>query len=204
MSGELVETKTCARCKQLCSLRLFGWLKKHHCGRPEIHRDSWCHPCRNEWRRTPIQRRKHADQMRRRRLTDPEFRAKQIEKSKEYYQKNREKILAQQRGRRGTVFGKDVNLACLNSRLKKNFGITIEDYYRISEGQENRCAICRCYDRTKTRRLAVDHDHATRKVRALLCHHCNTALGGFKDNIGLLWKAIQYLSKHSGGIREVC
>ena len=66
----------------------------------------------------------------------------------------------------------------------------------MSEAQDNRCAICGCSDTTKARRLAVDHDHETNTVRALLCHHCNTGLGNFGDNIGLMWKAIRYLSKH--------
>ena len=42
----------------------------------------------------------------------------------------------------------------------------------------------------------VDHNHKTGVVRGLLCGQCNKALGGFKDNIQIMKKAIIYL----GGI----
>lgn len=51
--------------------------------------------------------------------------------------------------------------------------------------------------RTKqVRRLAIDHDHMTGKVRGILCSDCNTGLGKYRDNIQLLGKAIEYLKQH--------
>jgi hypothetical protein len=47
-----------------------------------------------------------------------------------------------------------------------------------------------------TERLAVDHDHKTGKVRKLLCHNCNRALGLFKDNSELMRKAASYVEEH--------
>ena len=43
------------------------------------------------------------------------------------------------------------------------------------------------------RNFALDHDHASGKLRGLLCSSCNTALGLFKDDELLLAKAIKYL-----------
>jgi hypothetical protein len=43
--------------------------------------------------------------------------------------------------------------------------------------------------------LVIDHCHSTGKVRGLLCHNCNRALGLFQDNITMLNDAIKYLER---------
>lgn len=53
-------------------------------------------------------------------------------------------------------------------------GITDADYAAMLAAQGGHCAICP--STPKTRRLHVDHDHATGAVRGLLCHRCNRAL----------------------------
>jgi hypothetical protein len=50
------------------------------------------------------------------------------------------------------------------------------------------CEICRC-----VRDLRVDHCHKSNKIRGLLCHKCNTLLGGFHDCVEDLRRAIVYL-----------
>lgn len=86
-------------------------------------------------------------------------------------------------------------------RLKK-FGLTEEMYQKMITDQDNKCAICGLPEasidfRTKERKaLSIDHNHTTNKVRELLCHYCNTALGLLRDNIENVEKAKQYLIKH--------
>ena len=46
---------------------------------------------------------------------------------------------------------------------------------------------------TTDRKLCIDHDHRTNKVRGLLCHNCNTALGLVGDNLSTLENLITYL-----------
>jgi hypothetical protein len=46
-----------------------------------------------------------------------------------------------------------------------------ELYDRLLGEQGGVCAICG--NPPKTRRLHIDHDHKTGKVRGLLCHRCN-------------------------------
>jgi hypothetical protein len=43
--------------------------------------------------------------------------------------------------------------------------------------------------------LAVDHDHETGQVRALLCSTCNIMIGHAQDDVSILARAIQYLSE---------
>ncbi len=60
--------------------------------------------------------------------------------------------------------------------------------------QEHRCAICNIPERyAPNKRLVVDHDHKTKKVRALLCNSCNVLLGAAYDSPAVLEKAISYL-----------
>ena len=80
------------------------------------------------------------------------------------------------------------NLASKAHRLKKKYGIDYEVYLKMYEVQKGLCIICE----TKTR-LLVDHCHQTGKVRGLLCTHCNSGLGFFRDNKTALKNAIKYL-----------
>jgi len=43
------------------------------------------------------------------------------------------------------------------------------------------------------RRLCVDHNHKTNKIRGLLCKDCNLILGFAKDSVGTLLTAVTYL-----------
>lgn len=78
--------------------------------------------------------------------------------------------------------------------IKKNYGITPEDYYDMLDEQEGKCKICSTHiDDIDKHVLYVDHDHNTGNVRGLLCQQCNTGLGMFRDRQDLLLKAKEYL-----------
>lgn len=57
--------------------------------------------------------------------------------------------------------------------------------------QGGNCAICLTPPK---RWFAIDHDHATGKVRGLLCTNCNTGIGMLKDDLEVLHRAQVYLS----------
>lgn len=85
-----------------------------------------------------------------------------------------------------------------NNDLKRLYGITQQDYDIMISEQNNQCAICRTTDpggRHKSKYFVVDHCHSTGKVRKLLCHNCNTALGLVGDNISTLQTMIEYLNR---------
>jgi hypothetical protein len=76
------------------------------------------------------------------------------------------------------------------SNRKRNFGISENDYAQMLVDQDNSCAICKKEIGWES---AVDHCHTTGKIRGLLCRNCNLGLGGFKDNIETIRKAIEYV-----------
>lgn len=86
-------------------------------------------------------------------------------------------------------------------QLRKNFGITGAEYRALEEAQDHVCAICEKPDVSflangkSGRRLAVDHDHATGKVRALLCGWCNRAIGFLGDDPERAMAVARYLEK---------
>jgi Recombination endonuclease VII len=66
------------------------------------------------------------------------------------------------------------------SRSLRKYGLTPADYDEMVETQNGRCMICNTdQPGTESGYWPVDHDHATRRVRALLCSACNAGLGQF-------------------------
>lgn len=89
-----------------------------------------------------------------------------------------------------------------NRFLQRSFGPNFgyEQYLAMAEAQDYKCAICRKPETVmrygELLALAVDHDHATGAIRALLCQACNQGLGFFKDSVSTMTLAIAYLEKH--------
>jgi hypothetical protein len=110
------------------------------------------------------------------------------------YAANREKALAATRRWQA----KNTNHLAQYARAKKlrTFGLTPASYAVLLEEQEGRCAICARHHAEFSRCLAVDHCHATGKVRGLLCSGCNTGIGNLKEDIGVFQTAVAYLLKH--------
>ena len=76
----------------------------------------------------------------------------------------------------------------------RSYGITLEEHNRMFEKQNGVCYLCKKPGDGRWKKLCVDHDHETGKVRKLLCRSCNTALGQVGDNVNLLKAMIEYLS----------
>jgi glutaredoxin-related protein len=81
--------------------------------------------------------------------------------------------------------------------LKRMFKMSIETYDEKLKAQGGVCAICGGLCKSG-RRLSVDHNHTTGKIRDLLCGNCNGGLGKFLENPELLLKAADYIRKHNG------
>lgn len=84
--------------------------------------------------------------------------------------------------------------------LMSTYGISPETYMGAFGAQAGRCAICNkkqrhMFDKFTSRvgKMCVDHCHKSGRARALLCSHCNTALGMFMDDQRIVGNALNYL-----------
>ena len=115
------------------------------------------------------------------------------ERTRRHYWRNREQILERRRERRLKEGNKE--------HLRLRYGLTPEAFNAMVNAQNGCCAICGLVPskggwKGRLNRLHVDHDHASGKVRALLCHHCNCGIGWFDENQERLQSAIDYLRRH--------
>lgn len=101
------------------------------------------------------------------------------------------------------LYAKDLCHAHYSKQRKwRSYGVDAARYQEMLREQGGVCAMCAQPETIidnpsgKTKDLAIDHDHATGKIRALLCSSCNTALGLFNDDPALLAKARDYVLKH--------
>jgi len=129
------------------------------------------------WCRTCFQSYAHA------RRQDPETAAKERAYHQDYYQRK------QATGEYG--------LNQRKSRLKRQYGISLNEYINLLVAQGQKCAICGSTSpqREGADSFDVDHDHATGKVRGLLCKDCNLMVGNAHDNPTTLRKAADYLER---------
>lgn len=78
--------------------------------------------------------------------------------------------------------------------LKKNFGISEEQWNQLRKQQNYQCAICGITEEENKKNLAIDHDHSTGEIRGLLCSNCNAGIGFLKDSPEYINKAYKYLT----------
>lgn len=63
-------------------------------------------------------------------------------------------------------------------RLRKRYGIDLQEYQYMLHDQDYKCAICGKKNEDEKYGLVVDHNHATGHVRGLLCSYCNRRIVG--------------------------
>lgn len=124
--------------------------------------------------------------------------------NQKYREANREKI------RKLSIDWSGSNtLVIKNYTFKRRYNVSLEEYNKMFEAQSGCCAICKTHQSEFTRALHIDHCHKSNKIRGLLCVNCNTGLGHFKENVGLLQQAIEthstYLNTDSKkGLSKFC
>ena len=112
---------------------------------------------------------------------------KEREKAREEKERARKERL---KGRRKAYNEKHHKERVRASHYKQEYGLSIAEYNLMRAEREGCCKIC---GRRPKRRLYVDHDHTTGRVRGLLCNRCNHALGLLSDSPISVVNAFQYL-----------
>lgn len=109
-------------------------------------------------------------------------RAKYLAYQKRQYAKNKERYKANS----------------MRSQYYKRYGLSPETLEILRQTQTS-CPICGKefeWGGPKFSKPHIDHDHATGKVRGLLCGRCNVGLGSFDDDPDRVLMAAMYLLKH--------
>ena len=108
---------------------------------------------------------------------------------RKYYKDNTEQISL----RRQEIYNADRS-TFLARHFKYNYDLTLNEFYAMNEKQNGVCAICG--NPPKKRRLSVDHDHTTKKVRGLLCDVCNRIVLPVAERYSdRYFRAIEYLER---------
>ena len=93
-------------------------------------------------------------------------------------------------------------LRATRSNLRHSYGVTVEQRDQMVASQNGLCAICSIVLQTTTKGPCVDHNHATKEVRGILCSKCNSALGLLGDDPSILQAAIGYLNDNGAYYRR--
>lgn len=102
--------------------------------------------------------------------------------------------------RRGYLRNREKRIASARvSKLRIAFGLSPQAYEALYQSQHGRCAICGKSEEEVLvickRKLFVDHDHNTGRIRGLLCMKCNGGLGMLLDSAEMLERALAYLRR---------
>jgi hypothetical protein len=105
-----------------------------------------------------------------------------------YFQKNKPEIT-----RKNRAWFRDNPSKNRIYHLKSQYGLSHEQFTKLVDSQGNACALCRkSFDGHSP---SVDHDHATKSVRGLLCRTCNAHLGWFEKRLDSFFELIAYLER---------
>lgn len=153
-----------------------------------------CRPCKNAQNRD--YERRHAEKV--------------AADRRAWNEKNREKVRARnlasyhryaetRRARAREVYRADPGTRAAKhaDHVARKYGISRVQYDALLLAQGGACALC-ARPPGASRRLAVDHDHETGRIRGLLCTQCNTAIGRFGDTAEGVQRVLDYLKERRG------
>ena len=97
--------------------------------------------------------------------------------------------------KRTTAYNKKNAYGVRSRYLKRNYGISLEDYELMIGDQNNCCAVCKATEAGGkfNKRFMIDKSPSG-TVRGLLCNSCHTIVKEVGDNLQSLENMIKYLS----------
>ena len=107
-------------------------------------------------------------------------------------------------------------LAARKSVLRTRYKLQWDEFLDMLAEQGGGCGVCGSPEPGGKGHWHIDHDHACcptnsskgivktcgKCVRGVLCHLCNTSLGCARDDVQILQKMIDYLTRTEGGVRR--
>lgn len=160
------ERKTCAKCRE----KEKAWYEENKEQIRARQRERW--RCRSQSQKETDSSKRHAYRIQHREELD---RHNQV-----YYREHRQDLAGSRR----------------TCKLKRVYGLTLEEFDSLLEKQGGHCAVCDRACEEDGKHLSVDHDHETGKVRGLLCARHNHALGLCGDDPDVLMALASYLIRH--------
>lgn len=189
------KTKYCPVCKSFVDITKFNRDKSAHDGY------GWrCSKCQSDWKKSKYKK-------------DLNYKDKILKINRNYHDLNKDRRNKEKNEKyhkdgehvreKSRKWREDHPIEMVNQQLLIKYGIDINKYNEILAIQEGACAICQNSENGRYKRLSVDHDHKTMRIRGLLCHKCNRGIGLFMDSVLIINAAIGYLNKINRPIFEV-
>lgn len=173
------ETKVCKDCGSEKSVSEFYTTYGRY-------RYSRCKPCWNKSRKSYS--RDYSKKWRQ------ENKEKLKAKRKQYYEVNKEHIIKKADEWRKASNLNQQKATFSSSRATHGYNLTWNEYQELIAKQKGEYVLCS----RRPKKLFVDHDHFTGKVRGLLCPRCNQCLAAVEDD-KLLKRMLQYLKQVKEG-----
>lgn len=134
------------------------------------------------------------------------IRRKNCEKAKRHYMKNLEESRAYQRRKSAEARADPEKRAKIYARKRGGHaGLSPKDIEDILKSQDYKCAICYTEEPNKSKGSKgwnLDHCHKTKRIRFILCNHCNRGLGAFKDDPEIMRRAADAIEEFNKSEKE--
>lgn len=190
---DYIKTKICSKCKTEKPINDFYNMTKSLDGK-----HYYCKICSKEYKNKPDYKEKAREYSKKYRKEN----LKQCQEAAKRYREKNKQIIKEKYSESRKKYREQNVQSITIGKIRWQFNISSQKaeelYFKKLDGI---CEICGQKEtltrNNKIRKLSIDHNHQTNKIRGLLCSKCNTLLGRAEDSIQILKQAIEYLEKYN-------